>query len=62
MWAVLKALPWDSISSGHIKMITPPEGEGQPQFFIPVFNKIADAAKFAGREAHLIIEVRSDKP
>ena len=62
MWAVLKALPWDSISYGHIKMKTPPEGEGQPQFFIPVFNKFGDAAKFAGREAHLIIEVRSDKP
>ena len=62
MWAVMKAFPWESISSSHIKMVTPPEGAGQPQFFIPVFNKIDDAAKFAGKEAHLIIEVLGEKP
>ena len=57
MWAVMKALTFDSMNTNHIKMITPPEGIGQPQRFMPIFNLKEDAEKFAKENNDIIVEL-----
>lgn len=58
VWAVMRAVPWRSISSTY-NIKAPAEGEGQPQRFIPVFNLKEDAYKFAGKEdKHLVVEMK----
>lgn len=59
MWAFMKAIPWESMEHDTIKMVAPKTGEGQPQRFIPVFDELSDAEKFAGEsDKHLIVEIR----
>ena len=58
MWAFMKALSWDALSTDLIKVGVPAKGEGQPQRFIPVFDLKKDALKFAGVDKHLVAELQ----
>lgn len=59
MWAIMKAMPWSSFESDMVRFETPKVGEGQPQRFIPVFDNLDDARKFAGEDIHLLVELRT---
>lgn len=58
MWAFMKAMRFDSLSTDFIKFETPGIGFGQPQAFIPVFKEKSDAMEFAGEDSHLVVEVK----
>jgi hypothetical protein len=60
VWAVMKVMGWEVISFGQSTMMTPDEGTGQPQGFIPIFNTYLDAKTFAGkRDQKLIVEMKA---
>lgn len=59
LWAVMKAHPWDSITTAHgIPLMCPPEG---PHRFIPVFDTREQAVAWAGTDEDVAMLMPNDQ-